>query len=607
MRLPAATPASRPKPTDMAEFLNELKADAERHGHKTNVTFHGYPIVTVKPAAFKRCLANLVSNAARFAGTIDITGHRDHRYLSVTVDDDGRAFRPTCARTCSSRSCGSTTRATRTRAGLGWGLPSPATSPARTAATSRSMRARSGACGRGCGCRCRPRGGAGASRSGLVHWRHEAALFSLDLPGKRPFRPGRRDRAGGGTLARENKLATGNWAIARHRIRLSALELTRSITGRRSIFQEAEGRMVKRARRPAKRAGKKARRTTKAKAKKAKASKAKSSGKAKAKKAGPAQKGKPPKPKPKPAPKPKAGLHKTMGFLIAAREEDWKKYIAAFKKVLTQDKGWKINSGGAADDRVDIDFQPTDGAAGDLELIKTEAKKFVNDTVDVIVTSGTQATLICMGETSQIPIVFAAAGDPEGSGLVADLQNPGGNVTGCYNLQTDSQVQLNRIGLMKSKLNPNQGVGVVGNNEVDAVSTAIGLVWDALNGDVPVAPKDSGRFAASDFATKDTIKAKLASLVLPAGALVKVLYVCSDPLLTARLKFLTQAAHELGMKTMHEIKESHGNGNGDQTYGPDFTALFEKAAEHVDKILRETHKPKDIPVYVPSTFVQDPP
>jgi two-component system osmolarity sensor histidine kinase EnvZ len=77
------------EPTDMTEFLDELKADAERNGHRTNVAFHGYPIVTVKPAAFKRCLANLVSNAARFANTIDITGHRDHRYLTVTVDDDG--------------------------------------------------------------------------------------------------------------------------------------------------------------------------------------------------------------------------------------------------------------------------------------------------------------------------------------------------------------------------------------------------------------------------------------------------------------------------------------------------------------------------------------
>jgi two-component system, OmpR family, osmolarity sensor histidine kinase EnvZ len=76
-------------PTDMAAFLEELKLDAERHGHRASVVFHGHPVITVRPAAFKRCLANLVSNAARFANTIAITGHRDHRWLTVTVDDDG--------------------------------------------------------------------------------------------------------------------------------------------------------------------------------------------------------------------------------------------------------------------------------------------------------------------------------------------------------------------------------------------------------------------------------------------------------------------------------------------------------------------------------------
>ena len=76
-------------PTDMAAFLEELKLDAERNGHKARVVFHGPPVVTVRPAAFKRCLGNLVSNAARFAPSIEITGHSDHRYLTVTVDDDG--------------------------------------------------------------------------------------------------------------------------------------------------------------------------------------------------------------------------------------------------------------------------------------------------------------------------------------------------------------------------------------------------------------------------------------------------------------------------------------------------------------------------------------
>src|ERR1700731_2657464 len=81
-------------PTDMAAFLEELKGDGERNGHTASVVFHGQPIVTVRPAAFKRCLGNLVSNAARHAAAISITGHRDHRWLTVTVDDNGPGIPP---------------------------------------------------------------------------------------------------------------------------------------------------------------------------------------------------------------------------------------------------------------------------------------------------------------------------------------------------------------------------------------------------------------------------------------------------------------------------------------------------------------------------------
>jgi len=79
----------QPAPTDMSAMLSELEADSERHGHRATVAYHGQPTVTVRPAAFKRCLANLVSNAGRFASTVAITGHRDHRWLTVTIDDDG--------------------------------------------------------------------------------------------------------------------------------------------------------------------------------------------------------------------------------------------------------------------------------------------------------------------------------------------------------------------------------------------------------------------------------------------------------------------------------------------------------------------------------------
>lgn len=82
------------QPTDMEKALEELRGDAERQGLAATVVFHGQPLVTVKPASFKRCLANLVSNAARHANAISITGHRDHRYLTVTVDDDGPGIPP---------------------------------------------------------------------------------------------------------------------------------------------------------------------------------------------------------------------------------------------------------------------------------------------------------------------------------------------------------------------------------------------------------------------------------------------------------------------------------------------------------------------------------
>jgi two-component system osmolarity sensor histidine kinase EnvZ len=76
-------------PTDMSALLEELRADAERHGYRAAVAFHGPTIVTVRQASFKRCLVNLVSNAMRHGETISISGVCDTRWLSVTIDDDG--------------------------------------------------------------------------------------------------------------------------------------------------------------------------------------------------------------------------------------------------------------------------------------------------------------------------------------------------------------------------------------------------------------------------------------------------------------------------------------------------------------------------------------
>jgi two-component system osmolarity sensor histidine kinase EnvZ len=83
-----------PVETDIRSSLEELKADAERQGHQTELTVIGDPLVVIRPDAFRRLLTNLVSNAARFGDRIAIRATHDARYLIVMVDDDGPGIPP---------------------------------------------------------------------------------------------------------------------------------------------------------------------------------------------------------------------------------------------------------------------------------------------------------------------------------------------------------------------------------------------------------------------------------------------------------------------------------------------------------------------------------
>ncbi|WP_420836888.1 ATP-binding protein [Aquabacter cavernae] len=75
--------------TDMAQVIEDLRANAERSGAKARASFMGPPLVHVKADSLRRCLGNLVSNSVRYARTLEITGTRDARWLLVSVDDDG--------------------------------------------------------------------------------------------------------------------------------------------------------------------------------------------------------------------------------------------------------------------------------------------------------------------------------------------------------------------------------------------------------------------------------------------------------------------------------------------------------------------------------------
>ncbi|MGX5735105.1 ATP-binding protein [Bosea thiooxidans] len=80
--------------TDIRSLLEDLKSNAERQGHQTELEVIGDPLVVIRPDAFRRLMTNLVSNAARYGDRIAIRATHDARYLIVMVDDDGPGIPP---------------------------------------------------------------------------------------------------------------------------------------------------------------------------------------------------------------------------------------------------------------------------------------------------------------------------------------------------------------------------------------------------------------------------------------------------------------------------------------------------------------------------------
>ena len=121
-----------------------------------------------------------------------------------------------------------------------------------------------------------------------------------------------------------------------------------------------------------------------------------------------------------------AGKLPTIGFLGTATASAWSPWTAAFVQRL-RELGWIEGR------TVAIEYRWAEGRS---ERYAEIAAEFVRLKVDVIVTSG-GAVLAAKQATSVIPIVFAVANDPLGSGLVASLARPGGNVTGLSAQQSD--------------------------------------------------------------------------------------------------------------------------------------------------------------------------
>jgi putative tryptophan/tyrosine transport system substrate-binding protein len=223
---------------------------------------------------------------------------------------------------------------------------------------------------------------------------------------------------------------------------------------------------------------------------------------------------------------------------------------------------------------------------GRPERVAEIAAEFVQQKVDLIVAYGGAAVTLKKA-TASIPIVFAPAVDPVGIGLVTSLSHPGGNATGLSIQATEAagkRLELLRevvpkLGRLAILFDGGYAATVQEKDEVQDLARTLGL---------EVVPQEIRR--AEDIASA------FAALKGKADAL----YVTENALIFTNRETIITLALDAQLPTT-STNADIARAGALMSYGPNFPALFLRAAEIVDKILRGT-KPGDIPVEQPTKF-----
>jgi putative ABC transport system substrate-binding protein len=265
-----------------------------------------------------------------------------------------------------------------------------------------------------------------------------------------------------------------------------------------------------------------------------------------------------------------------IGFLNGASPEGYALYAAAFRQGLKE-------AGYIDGQNVTIEYRWAEGRTERYTEIATE---FVRLKVDVIVTVGT-AVAAAKQATSTIPIVFAIAVDPVGSGMVASLAHPGGNATGLSVQSTE--LAGKRIELLREVLPNLRRLAII------ADVSYSGSVLEAA--EVQAAARKIGLDV-------DLLEIRHAQDIVPAFEALKsgaqALYVCPDALVNANHARINTLALGARLPTIHPFREYLGAG-GFMSYGVNNADMFRRAGDFVDKILKGA-KPADLPVEQPTKF-----
>jgi putative ABC transport system substrate-binding protein len=228
------------------------------------------------------------------------------------------------------------------------------------------------------------------------------------------------------------------------------------------------------------------------------------------------------------------------------------------------------------------------GAGGQYERLPDLAAELVRLKVDVLLVVITPAALAAKHATTTVPIVMAGVGDPVGSGLVASLAQPSGNVTGLAALSPElagKQLEflkdvlptVSRVAVLWNPANPVHALQV---RAADVVAQALGVQLHLLEARGP-----------------DTFDSAFAAMTSAhAGALL----VLGDPVFAQHRSRLAELAAMSRLPAIYRIRE-HVEAGGLMSYGPSLPDTWRRAVTYVDKILKGA-KPADLPVEQPTKF-----
>jgi ABC-type uncharacterized transport system substrate-binding protein len=226
-------------------------------------------------------------------------------------------------------------------------------------------------------------------------------------------------------------------------------------------------------------------------------------------------------------------------------------------------------------------------AEGRLDRVRQNAADLARSNVDVIVTGGAADTLAAKESTSTIPIVMSQDPDPVGSGFIASLARPGGNITGLASLSTELTEKL--LELLKEALP--RVVNVIALRGPGTGNARVPRDFDSIAKSLGI------KLQFRDIKRPDELSGALESI---AKAKISALVVAGGPFATGQRKQIVEFASKNRLPAIY-YRSEFVDGGGLMSYSAKRDDLAQRAAVYVDKILKGA-KPADLPVEQPTKF-----